>query len=110
MHAARTLFAENYDEEEWGFLLVDAANTFNAGNRIACLWTVWHMWSSGARFSMNCCRHQALLFVRADDRYAGHWLASCEGDMQGNPLAIILYGIGMLLLTLQLKVEVSTSL
>ena len=37
VHTARALFAEKEDEEEWGFLLVDAANAFNDGNRIACL-------------------------------------------------------------------------
>ena len=74
VHTTRTLFAEKEDKEEWGFLLVDTANEFNAGNRIACLWTVRHRWPSGARFSMNCYRHQSLLLVRADNGYAGHWL------------------------------------
>ena len=37
VHAERSLFAEKEDKEEWGFLLVDATNAFNAGNRIACL-------------------------------------------------------------------------
>ena len=40
VHAACILFVENDNEEEWGFLLVDAVNVFNASNRIACLWTV----------------------------------------------------------------------
>ena len=39
-HAAHTLFVERDDEEEYGFLIVDAANTFNAGNCSSCLWTV----------------------------------------------------------------------
>ena len=69
---ARALFAEKEDEEEWGFLLVDAANAFNGGNRIACIWTVRHRWSSGVRSSFNCYHHQALLLVRADDGYVGH--------------------------------------
>ena len=99
MHTARILFAEKDNEEEWGFLLVDTVNAFNAGNRVVYLWTVRHLWSSGMRFSMNCYRHQALLLVRADDEYTGHWLASCEGITQDNPLEMILYGIGLLLLT-----------
>ena len=85
-----TLFAEKEDEEEWGLLLVNADNTFNAGNRIACHWTVQHCWPSGARFSFNCYRHQALLLVRVNDGYAGHWLWSREGVTQGNPLAMSL--------------------
>ena len=57
VHAAQALFAKKEDQEEWGFLLIDTANTFNASNHIACLWTVRHRWPSGARFSLNCHRH-----------------------------------------------------
>ena len=74
VHAARALFTEKEEKKEWGFLLVDATNAFNAGNRIACLWTVRHRWLFGVQLSFNCYGHQALLLVRADDRYAGHWL------------------------------------
>ena len=101
VHAARALFSEKEDKEEWRFLFVNTANAFNTSNRIACLWTVQHRWPSGVRFSLNCYRHQALLLVRADDGYAGHWLWSHEG---------ILYGIGMLPLTLQMKAAVPTAL
>ena len=59
---------------------------------------------------MNCYCHQTLLLVHADDGYAGHWLWSHEGVMQGDPLPMILYGIGMLPLTLRLKVTVPTAL
>ena len=72
VHAARALYAEKEDKEEWGFLLVDAANVFNTGNRIACLLTARHHWPSGTRFSFNCYRHHALLLVRADDGYVRH--------------------------------------
>ena len=39
VHAVRVQWAtkEEEEEEEWGFLLADAANAFNAGNRIAFL-------------------------------------------------------------------------
>ena len=40
VHVDRDLFAEKEENEEWAFLLVDAANAFNASNRIAYLWTV----------------------------------------------------------------------
>ena len=110
MHATQALYAEMQDKEEWGFLLVDAANAFNANNRIACLWTARHYWPSSVRFSFNCYRHQVLPLVRADDGYTGHWLWSCEGVTQGNPLVMILYGLVMLPLTLTLKAVVSTAL
>ena len=102
-HITCTLFAERDNKEEWGFLLVDAANAFTTGNRITCLWAMRYRCSSGARFSMNYYRHQVLLLVRADDRHGDHWLVSREGVTQGDPLTMILYEIGMLPLTLQLK-------
>jgi hypothetical protein len=34
MHAAKLLWQEHSQEEEWGFLLVDAHNAFNEGNRM----------------------------------------------------------------------------
>ena len=74
VHAACALFTKRDHEEERVFLLVNDANTFNAGNRIACLWTVRHRWPSGEWFIMNCYRHQALLMVYADDECTGHWL------------------------------------
>jgi hypothetical protein len=43
IHAMRLIWEEHKMEEEWGFLLVDARNAFNEGNRIAMLWTVRHI-------------------------------------------------------------------
>ena len=79
VHAARALFTEKEEKKEWGFLLVDATNVFNTGNRIACLWMVRHLWPSGTQFSMKYYRHQVLLLVHANEGHAGHWLASLEG-------------------------------
>ena len=44
VHAVRAMWKATEDNEEWGFLLVDAANAFNAGNRTAILWTVRHLY------------------------------------------------------------------
>ena len=71
---------------------------------------VRHRWPSGARLIFNCYHHQALLLVRADDSYAGHCLWSREGLTQGEPLKMILYGFGMLPLTLTLKAAVPRAL
>ena len=106
VHAVRAMAAIRPDEEEWGFLLVDAANAFNAGNRTAILWTVRHLWPSGARFSFNCYRHWSSLMIRRDDGYEADFLMSKEGVTQGDPLSMILYGIGMLPLTKLLKKEI----
>ena len=63
VHAARSLWEDAAETEEWGFLLVDAANAFNAGNRITTLWATRHRWPSGAWFSHNCYRIQAIFLT-----------------------------------------------
>ena len=102
IHAARAEWIEHEEDEEWGFLLVDARNAFNEGNRTAILWTVRHLWPSGARFAFNCYRHWAMLVIRGE---AGEIdiLFSKEGATQGDPLSMIIYGVGMLPLTRSLK-------
>ena len=40
IHAARQAWLNAEDDDEWGFLLVDAENAFNKGNRIAFSWTI----------------------------------------------------------------------
>ena len=98
IHAAREAWKENEDDEEWGFLLVDAKNAFNEGNRIAFLWTIRHLWPSGARFVFNCYKHWSLLIMRGEDGDIT-MLHSKEGVTQGDPLAMVVYGVGMLPLT-----------
>jgi hypothetical protein len=63
IHAIDELWRQHKEEEEWGFLLVDAANAFNELNRTAMLWTIRHEWPSGARFVFNCYRHWATLVI-----------------------------------------------
>ena len=83
-------------EEDWGFLLIDARNAFNEENRTAMLCDVRHEWPSGAQFTFNCYRHWAILVVRNTEDGSGHFLHSKEGVTQGDPLAMIAYGIGVL--------------
>ena len=73
VHAMRRLWDLNEDDDEWGFLLVDARNAFNELNRIASLWTVRHLWPSGARFTFNCYRHWTMLLVRAKMGMMAHF-------------------------------------
>ena len=42
IHAMRVLFEEHWEEEDWGYLLIDACNAFNEENRTAMLWAVRH--------------------------------------------------------------------
>jgi hypothetical protein len=58
IHTIDELWRQHKGEEEWGFLLVDAANAFNELNWTAMLWTIQHDWpSSGARFVFSCYHH-----------------------------------------------------
>ena len=49
----RILWEEHNQEEDWGFLIIDARNAFNEKNRTARLWSVQHEWPSGAQFTLN---------------------------------------------------------
>jgi hypothetical protein len=76
------------------FLLVDAKNAFNEGNRTAMCWTVRHLWPSGARFTLNCYRHWSTLVNRS------------ANVTQGDPLSMVAYGILLLPLIRTLKAEI----
>ena len=89
----RVLWEEHSLEEDWGFLFIDAQDTFNEENRTAMLWAIWHEWPSGAQFTFNCYHHWATLVVRDTGDGSGHFLHSKEGVTQGYPLAIISDGI-----------------
>ena len=90
------LWDENSQEEDWGFLLIDAQNEFNEENRTAMIWAVRHEWPSGKQFTFSCYRHLATLVERDTGEGSGHFLYSKEGVTQGDPLTIIAYGIGVL--------------
>ena len=49
----RLLWEQNTHEEDWGFLLIDACNTFNEENCTEMLWAVQFEWPSGAQFALN---------------------------------------------------------
>jgi hypothetical protein len=63
IHAMQHVWDAHHQEEEWGFLLIDAHNTFNEQNRTAMIWTVWHQWPSGAQFAFNCYQHWGTLMI-----------------------------------------------
>ena len=106
VHAVNALWDVHQHDDDWGFLLVDARNAFNEGNRIAFLWTVRHRWPAGAKFTFNCYRHWAQLLVRSEDGDIAAILYSKEGCTQGDPLAMIVYGVGMLPLVEKLEEEI----
>jgi hypothetical protein len=63
IHAMRLLWDTHSAKEESGFLLMDAKNAFNEGNRTAMCWTIRHPWPSGARYTFNCYRHWLTLAI-----------------------------------------------
>jgi hypothetical protein len=40
IHAIDELWKQRKEEEEWGFLLIDASNAFDEINRTSMLWTI----------------------------------------------------------------------
>ena len=59
------------------------------------LWAVRHKWPSDVCFPFNCYRHWFTLVIRLGNG-TGHLLYSKEGVTQGDPLAIVAYGLGIL--------------
>ena len=94
--------AVNARDDGVGLTLVDARNGFNELSRMAMLWTVRHRWPKGSRFAFNCYRHEAMLFMRSPGKPLTI-LWSREGVTQGDPLAMILYGIALLPLAEKLR-------
>ena len=88
VHGIQAIWDKNLTAEDWGFLFVDAKNTFNEINQIGMLWTVCHLWPSGARFFVNCYRHWSSLDLRNRDG-TDSFLYSREGVTQGDPLGTI---------------------
>jgi hypothetical protein len=79
-------FSEDDDTGGYGMLLVDAANAFNAVNRITALWHARILWRSCARFIFNTYRGYAYLIVRSTKTAgAGTIMLSREGVTQGTP-------------------------
>eukprot|EP00957_Ditylum_brightwellii_P128989 9840228-Ditylum_brightwellii.AAC.1 len=75
-----------------GTTLVDARNGFNELSCYAMLWTVQHLWPAGAQFVFNCYRHWALLIIHRPGS-PPIIIHNKEGVTQGDPLAMIMYGI-----------------
>ena len=101
IEAAKQLQDLHAEEEEWGFLLVDARNAFNELNRYQLLWTVRHEWPSGSHFVFNCYKFWSTLIIR--DGKKGEFIFSKEGVTQGDPLAMVCYGIATLPLIRKMK-------
>ena len=99
VHAMRRAF-EN--EAADGLVLVDADNAFNRLKRIAALLNIRFLCPSLSICLINCYRCAASLYVSG-----GLVLSSDEGVTQGDPLAMVMYGLA--LLPLIRKLDLGTS-
>jgi hypothetical protein len=66
---------------------------------------VHHKWPSRARFTFNCYKHWTTLVVRTGNGLA-LFIFSKEGITQGDPFAMMAYGIMLLPLICSLKEEI----
>ena len=105
VHGFQAIWDKNLTTEDWGLFIVDTKNTLNEINRVGMLWTVRHLWPSGARFVFNCHRHWSSLVLRNENGTTS-FLHSKEGVTQGDPLSMIAYRICILPLIKNLKREI----
>jgi hypothetical protein len=89
--AMMQLWELHQQEEEWGFPIIDAKNACNEQNWTGMLWTVWHVWPSGARFVFKCYRHWATLVLHSNNGTVA-FLYSKECVTQGDPLSLGWFG------------------
>ena len=92
IHKVRALWDEKSSTKEWGFLLVDAKNTFNKINQVGMLLTVRHLRPSGYRFVFDCYCYWSLLVLRNSNETAG-FLHIGESVLKGEHVKMIAYGI-----------------
>jgi hypothetical protein len=86
--------------------LFDARNGFNELHRYQMLWNVRHRWAKGSRLAFNCYRHFNLIIFRRGSGRLAYVVTGQEGVSQGDPLAMILYGVALLPLVEKLRVAV----
>ena len=82
------LWKHNYQEEDCGFLLIDALNAFNEDNSMETLQSVRYKCPNGAQFTLNCCTHWNTL-VLSNAGGSGHCLYIKYRVTDGYPLSII---------------------
>ena len=86
-HAMREVFR---DAETDAVILVDATNAFNNLNRRVALINIQYLCPSVAVVLINCYRAHTLLYT------GGDVLLSQEGTTQGDPLAMVMFGLATL--------------
>ena len=98
VHAVEELF-NSTKEDGHGLLLMDASIAFNALNRETALWNARILWPRSSPFLFNTYRGYAPLIVAGTTEI----LFSSEGTTQGDPLAMLFYGVSLMPLIESLK-------
>mmetsp|Transcript_93003 Transcript_93003/g.212805 ORF Transcript_93003/g.212805 Transcript_93003/m.212805 type:complete len:146 (+) Transcript_93003:131-568(+) len=95
------------DPEVEAVFLMDAANAFNRLNREQALFIaeVRKSWPRAARFIFNAYKGYKMIFVDGTDEI----LYSKDGCTQGDPIAMLLYGVGVKPLFVVVKEKVARS-
>lgn len=91
--AAKELWRSQSDDEDWGYLTIDAKNAFNELSRVQMLWSVRHLWPSASRYIYNCYKGWAQLVLRGGREKELTLIPSREGVTQGDPMSMICFGI-----------------
>jgi hypothetical protein len=94
---------ERHSLDAEGVTLVDASNGFNELNRYAMLWNVGHRWPKGRRLAFNSYRHFNICIVRKGTGAPAFMIFGEEGLSQGDPLAMVLYGVALMPLAEHLR-------
>ena len=92
IHAMNSLWTEHWDDMVLCVLLVDSSNVFNEINRTEILCRVQHIWRAGARFIFNTYWHWKVLALNRSELTVNYK----EGVTHGDPLVMIMYGLGVL--------------
>uniref|UniRef100_A0A8D9B3J6 C2H2-type domain-containing protein n=1 Tax=Cacopsylla melanoneura TaxID=428564 RepID=A0A8D9B3J6_9HEMI len=98
IHGISSIF---HEEETDGLLIVDAKNAFNILSRPVALWHARILWPRCARFLFNAYQGYSIIVFRNSTST----ILSREGTSQGDPLAMLLYAVGILPLIRKLKSE-----
>ena len=96
IHSMREIFNEEGCD---GAILVDASNAFNRLNRQVALHNIQIIEPSFAPVLINTYRVPSILFVTG-----GEEMESQEGTTQGDPLAMVFYGLSILPLQNDLRI------
>ena len=104
LHGVQALWSNILSTKNWGFLPVDAKNESNEINRIGMLWAVFHLCPFRACFFFNCYHHWSLLVLH-NGNGTDIILHIREGMTQGGPLTMVVYGLRVLLIIKNLKIE-----